>query len=207
MRWLSESAAWGSAGAGRGLLKESPARLRRLCELSLAGSGKTLLGGPAWIGCSIAMTAEPRVAGEPGKFAAGTAPPGLEQPLVGKPGAGALTAESWPAAAPRGSPSLSSGVGQCRKQAGGHPRSPTPSFGSGSLPPLIQRRVFRIHRTGPAVKARGCSSACRCREAAKSPRDPQEGAEQENWRGTACLLLSRIYRQSRLQKPSAKSLR
>ena len=50
------------------------------------------------------------------------------------------------------------------------------------------------------MKAPGCSSACLCREAAKSPGD-SEGARQENWRGTArLLLLHRIYCQSRLQK-------
>ena len=33
-----------------------------------------------------------------------------------------------------------------------------------------------MHRTDPAVKARGCSGACLCLEAAKSPGDRRTGS-------------------------------
>lgn len=114
---VTESAAPGSAGAGRGATEESPAQV---ASMSAVSEG-TLPGGPAWVQSSSSATAEPRGGCGAGKFAAGTAPPGLEQPLVGTPRAGVLAAESRPAAPPRRSPSLSSGVGRCTNQQEGIP--------------------------------------------------------------------------------------
>lgn len=93
--------------------------LRGLCELMIAGWGtRRVAWGPSWVqgsGLSRAQLQDGFGAREPGKFVAGTAPPRLEQPLVGKPRAGAFTAEPCPSAPLRGSPSLSLETRKCRK--------------------------------------------------------------------------------------------
>ncbi|KAF6288484.1 hypothetical protein mRhiFer1_009190 [Rhinolophus ferrumequinum] len=129
---MKENTAPGSAGAVRVGDRGVPGS-GGFCELNLAGSERTLPGGPAWVQGSVLETAEPRGGAESRKFATGTAPPRLEQPLVGKPGAGALAAESRSASPPRGSPSLSSGVERCSKPARGHP-GPFASFPRGLAP-------------------------------------------------------------------------
>lgn len=85
-----------------------------------------------------------------------------------------------PAAPRRGSPSLSSGIGRYTPRRPRGNQAPSPPFLSGSHPPQDQRRVFPIHRTDPAVKARGCSVACLPGEAAKSPGDRREGDPLKN---------------------------
>lgn len=67
-------------------------------------------------------TAEPRGGAGSRKFATGTAPPRLEQPLVGKPGAGALAAKSRSASPPRGSPPLLLGGGERQQTSKRAPR-------------------------------------------------------------------------------------
>lgn len=116
--------------------------------------------------------------------------PGPEELLQGKPWAGALTAESWPAAPLRGRPPSPRSV---RQPARGHltihhPAPFASSFCSGWHLPFSRRRVLPIHRTDPAVKAR-LQRRLPCREAAKSPGDRKKGNPAGAERGTACLLL------------------
>ena len=208
---LSESAALCSGGARRGSPRESPARLRRpLWAVWRARRGH-------WGAC---LDAGPhlgvhRAVGPPGSPASlEPAPrfPGLEEPLVGKPWAGALAAESWPAAPLRGSPSVSSGLGRCGKPARGHPHHhhPAPlrllsapagtclSAGGGCFP--FTARTPQWRRAAAAAPA--CVARRRNRQATA-----RKGARQESWRGTACLLFPGICCQSRLQKWSGKTLR
>lgn len=127
-RELSESAAPGSGGARRGSPRESPARLRRPLRAQSGGLGEN----PAWVSCldaglylGVHRAAGPL--GSPASLEPAPRFPGPEEPLVGKPWAGALTAESWPAAPLRGSPSVSSGLGRCGKSARGHPHHHHPA--------------------------------------------------------------------------------
>lgn len=48
------------------------------------------------------------------------------------------------------------------------------AFLASTQPPLGRRRVFPFHRTDPAVKAHGCSSAC-LRLRGETDKRPQEG--------------------------------
>lgn len=205
---------------GRGGVRCQKAQLRALPESEgVPGSaqevsvsavsrarGAHCLGGPAWMRGSISASAEPRGGWGARQVCSGHRAPGLEEPLVGKPRAGALAAESWPAR-PRGSPSLSSGVGRCSKSARGHPRSPSPPFCSGSHLPLIRRRVLPIHRTDPAVKAPSCSSACLCREAAKSPGDREGALRKTGGAQPACYYSPGSTVREGCKKSSGRTLR
>lgn len=147
-----------------------------LCESGLAKDSAS--GRPAGVRYRGLAAAEPRGGPRASKFAAGTTPRRLEQPLVGKPCAGAgwggglSAAGSRPAAPRQGCPSLSPGWGGKGQQRG----SPGPCafFPLGLAPSSPPPRVLPILRTDPAVKARGCSVAClpawRGGEIARRPR-------------------------------------
>lgn len=152
---------------------------------------------------SVLETAKPRGGAGSRKFAAGTARPRLEQPLVGKPGAGALAAESRSAAPPRASPFLSPGVGRCSKPARGHaglfasfpcrfaPASP-PAAGASSPPCHPRSEGARLQLRLPGSRSGRISPATTRR------------GRHENWRGTACLLLPRIDCHRGLQTSSGR---
>ena len=82
-------------------------------------------------------------------------------------------------------------LGQGAHRSPPPPRSPSPPFCSGWHLPLSRRRVLPIHRTDPAVKARGCSGACLCREAAKSPGDRKKGSPAGKLEGHSLFALPR----------------
>lgn len=77
--------------------------------------------------------------------------------------------------------------------------APQSSLISGSQPPLCGWRVFLFHRTDPAVKAHGCSSA-RLRLSSESARRPRgEGGRETGGGQTGDSRLLRICWESNLQ--------
>lgn len=116
-------------------------------ERSLACSERTGPGGPAWVRASVLETAEPRGGAGSRKFATSTAPPRLEQPLVGKPGAGALAAVFDPQPY-RGGSSPSRGWADAANQLKGTP-APSPPVLTGS------RRPHNPRQAGASQSPRG----------------------------------------------------
>lgn len=197
---------------GRGGVRCQKAQLRALPESEgVPGSaqeasvsavsrarGAHCLGGPAWMRGSISASAEPRGGWGARQVCSGHRAPGLEEPLVGKPRAGALAAESWPAR-PRGSPSLSWGgaVQQISQRA---PPIPFPSFLLGLAPASHPAAGASHSPHGPRSEGARLQQRLPVSRGGEIARR-QRGSPQENWRGTArLLLLPRIYCQSRLQK-------
>lgn len=201
---MKENTAPGSAGAVRVGDRGVPGS-GGFCELNLAGSERTLPGGPAWVQGNVLETAEHRGGAESRKFATRTAPPGWSSHLWASLELGLWLWSRDPHPHRGGRPPSPRGWRDAANQQEGTP-APSPPFLAGWRPPHKQRQVLPVHCAAPAVKARDCSRVCLAREAAESPDDCKEGDRQENWRGTAGLLLPRIDCHSSLRKSSGKTL-
>lgn len=107
------------------------------------------------------------------KFAAGTAPSGWNRHLWKIPALGLSQQSGSPRPNRGGRPPTTKRWGHAKNKEPASPASQSAILWS-SQPPLDRRRVFPFHRTDPAVKAHGCSSAC-LRLQGETDKRPQEG--------------------------------
>lgn len=134
------------------------------------------------------------------KFAAGTAPPGWNRHLWKILALGLSQQSGSPRSHRGGRPPMTKWWGHAENKEPTSP-APQPALLSSSQPPLCRRLVSPFHRTDPAVKAHGCSSACLrlLGESSKQEDDRKTGGEQLG------ALNSSFCSESNLQNPLGRT--